>query len=177
MVSVRYYTDPVCPWSWGVEPSVRKLMVEFGDALGWTFVMGGLARDLSKTRTDRTEAGLEQVYGRLIREWLVVADRTEMPLDPLLWVESPVKTSYPACMAVKAAAHRPPTAATRICGVFARGCSASVVGSTTSRRSWRSHGMPGGYKPHVSAAQINGSGYRWSLLPATERSESAVTRP
>ena len=106
MVSVRYYTDPVCPWSWGVEPSVRKLMVEFGDALGWTFVMGGLARDLSKTRTDRTEAGLEQVYGRLIREWLVVADRTGMPLDPLLWDESPITTSYPACMAVKAAAHQ-----------------------------------------------------------------------
>jgi protein-disulfide isomerase-like protein with CxxC motif len=106
MVSVRYYTDPVCPWSWGVEPSVRKLMVEFGDALGWTFVMGGLARDLSKTGTDRADAGLEQVYGRLIREWLVVADRTGMPLDPLLWVESPITTSYPACMAVKAAAHQ-----------------------------------------------------------------------
>jgi putative protein-disulfide isomerase len=103
MVSVRYYTDPLCPWSWGIEPSVRKLMVEFGGALGWTFVMGGLARDLSKTEIDRAEAGLEQVYGRLIREWLVAADRTGMPLDPLLWVESPITTSYPACMAVKAA--------------------------------------------------------------------------
>jgi protein-disulfide isomerase-like protein with CxxC motif len=103
MVSVRYYTDPVCPWSWGIEPSVRKLMVEFGDALGWTFVMGGLARDLSKEGIDRAEGGLEQVYGRLIREWLIAADRTGMPFDPLLWVESPITTSYPACMAVKAA--------------------------------------------------------------------------
>jgi len=106
MVSVRYYTDPVCPWSWGIEPSVRKLMVEFGDTLGWTFVMGGLARDLSKTGTDRAEVGLEQVYGRLIREWLIAADRTGMPFDPLLWVESPITTSYPACMAVKAATHQ-----------------------------------------------------------------------
>jgi protein-disulfide isomerase-like protein with CxxC motif len=103
MVTVRYYTDPLCPWSWGIEPSVRKLMVEFGDALGWTFVMGGLARDLSKAGTNRAEAGLEQVYGRLVREWLVAADRTGMPFDPLLWVESPIMTSYPACMAVKAA--------------------------------------------------------------------------
>jgi predicted DsbA family dithiol-disulfide isomerase len=103
MVSVRYYTDPVCPWSWGIEPSVRKLMVEFGDALGWTFVMGGLVRDLSRAGTDRAGAGLELVYGRLIREWLISADHTGMPLDPLLWVESPIASSYPACMAVKAA--------------------------------------------------------------------------
>jgi protein-disulfide isomerase-like protein with CxxC motif len=106
MVSVRYYTDPVCPWSWGIEPSVRKLMVEFGAALGWTFVMGGLARDLSRAGTDRAGADLEQVYGRLTREWLIAAGHTGMPLDPLLWVESPITTSYPACMAVKAATHQ-----------------------------------------------------------------------
>ena len=35
MVSVNYYTDPACPWSWGIEPQVRKLMLEFGDSLGW----------------------------------------------------------------------------------------------------------------------------------------------
>jgi predicted DsbA family dithiol-disulfide isomerase len=103
MVSVRYYTDPVCPWSWGIEPSIRKLMVEFADALGWTFVMSGLARDLSRDGTDRAGADLDQVYGRQVREWLIAADRTGMPFDPLLWVESPITTSYPACMAVKAA--------------------------------------------------------------------------
>jgi putative protein-disulfide isomerase len=103
MVSVRYYTDPVCPWSWGIEPSVRKLMVEFGDALGWTFVMSGLARDLSEQRTDRAGATPEQVYGRQVREWLMAADDTGMPFDPLLWVEGPITSSYPACMAVKAA--------------------------------------------------------------------------
>ena len=100
MVSVNYYTDPACPWSWGIEPQVRKLMLEFGDSLGWVFVMGGLGRDLS------TEAGADQVYGRLIREWLIAADRTSMPIDPLLWVEGPIATSYPACMAVKAASHQ-----------------------------------------------------------------------
>jgi predicted DsbA family dithiol-disulfide isomerase len=102
MVSISYYTDPVCPWSWGIEPSIRKLMVQFGDALSWTFVMGGVARDLSKV--DMDEGGdSQQVYGRLIREWLIAAERTGMPLDPLLWVEGPIATSYPACMAMKAA--------------------------------------------------------------------------
>lgn len=98
MVSVRCYTDPVCPWSWGIEPHVRKLMVQFGDTLSWTFVMGGLVRD-----SGSDAANADQVYGRMSREWLLAADASDMPLDPLLWAESPIASSYPACMAIKAA--------------------------------------------------------------------------
>src|SRR4051812_49440573 len=47
-VKVRFFTDPVCPWSWAAEPAVRRLMVEFGDSLSWTYVMGGFARDFAK---------------------------------------------------------------------------------------------------------------------------------
>src|SRR3954466_7215933 len=63
-VSARYYTDPACPWSWSAEPAVRKLMVEFGDNVSWTYVMGGLARDYT-----RAPGGAEA----LLNEWLDVA--------------------------------------------------------------------------------------------------------
>jgi predicted DsbA family dithiol-disulfide isomerase len=76
-------------------------MVQFGDDLRWTFVMGGLARDLPKPSGDG-----QQVYGRLTRNWLEAAAVTGMPIDPLLWFESPIASSYPACMAVKAAAEQ-----------------------------------------------------------------------
>jgi protein-disulfide isomerase-like protein with CxxC motif len=100
MVSVSYYTDPACPWSWATEPSIRKLMVQFDGELDWTFVMGGLARDvIAGTGEGRTD----QAHGRLIREWLRVADRTGAPIDPLIWADGPITSSYPACMAVKAA--------------------------------------------------------------------------
>lgn len=36
-----------------------------------------------------------------------------MPIDPLLWEESPIGSTYPACMAVKAAAEQGEHAATR----------------------------------------------------------------
>lgn len=96
-VAVRYYTDPACPWSWGLEPTVRRLMVEFGDDLSWTYVMGGLAREIE---------GDEAVYSREITHWLSVSDEAGMPLDPLLWVEGPIASTYPACMAVRAAAQQ-----------------------------------------------------------------------
>jgi hypothetical protein len=69
-------------------------MWEFGDGLSFTWVMGGLARDYTVKR---------DVYPWLLQHWLEVADRTRMPIDPLLWAESPIKSTYPASMAVKAA--------------------------------------------------------------------------
>ena len=36
-----------------------------------------------------------------------------MPVDPRLWTEGPIRSTYPACMAVKAAAEQGPEAAGR----------------------------------------------------------------
>jgi hypothetical protein len=69
-------------------------MVEFGDSLEFTWVMGGLARDYTYSR---------DVYPWLLAHWLEVAAETRAPIDPLLWKEAPIKSTYPACMAVKAA--------------------------------------------------------------------------
>ena len=64
-------------------------MVEFGDELEWTFVMGGLARELPAQG--------------LVRPWLEAAGESGMPTDPRAWFEGPISSTYPACMAVKAA--------------------------------------------------------------------------
>ena len=96
-VGARYYTDPSCPWSWSAEPVLRRLMVEFGDNLSWTYVMGGLARDYTKS-----PGGPEA----LLAHWLDVAADGRMPIDPRLWRESAIGSSYPACIAVKAAAEQ-----------------------------------------------------------------------
>ena len=95
MVTIAYHTDPACPWSWGFEPVVRKLMVEFDDGIRWTFVMGGLVRSL---------AGEAAVRAALVEEWLHASAEAEAPLDPLIWVEDALDSTYPACMAFEAAA-------------------------------------------------------------------------
>src|SRR4051812_10280224 len=90
-VEVRLSTDPVSVAAWATWPALRRLMVEFGDEVRFTLRMGGLARSFE---------GRQQ---ELFAEWLDAADRSGMPVDPRLWTESPLGSSYPACMAVKAA--------------------------------------------------------------------------
>ena len=106
MVVVSYHTDPACPWSWALEPCIRKLMLTFGEELQWNFVMGGLAREFG---SEGSRVGPDpQTRGRLVEEWLRVAAETQAPLDPLIWWDGPLRTTYPACMAVKAATEQAP---------------------------------------------------------------------
>jgi len=110
MVTIDYHTDPGCPWSWAAEPRVRALMMEFGEDLGWRPVMGGLAREVAPGTRPGTPLPAD-VRGRLIEEWLRVSARTGAPLDPLTWAEGGIRTTYPACMAVRAAAEQGEAAA------------------------------------------------------------------
>jgi putative protein-disulfide isomerase len=68
-------------------------MVEFGDDLSITYVMGGLAREFDQPAAQ-------------IVPWLDAAEKSRMPVDPRLWAEAPLSSSFPACMAVKAAAEQ-----------------------------------------------------------------------
>jgi putative protein-disulfide isomerase len=92
-VHVTYYTDPACPWSWAAEPGLRRLQAEFGDSLEITYVMGGMAREFRKP--------LETM-----RHVLDAAEASGMPVDPRVWLDAPPRSSYPACLAVKAAAEQ-----------------------------------------------------------------------
>jgi putative protein-disulfide isomerase len=74
-------------------------MWEFEESLSFTWVMGGLARDYTSRRG---------VYEWLVGHWLEVAAESRMPIDPLLWKEGPIASTYPSCMAVKAAQEQAP---------------------------------------------------------------------
>jgi hypothetical protein len=75
--------------------------VEFGDQLEITYVMGGLAREF------------EDDLSSLVISWLDDAAESGMPLDPRVWDRGGVRSTYPACIAFKAAAEQGPAAAER----------------------------------------------------------------
>lgn len=67
--------------------------MEFGGELNITYVMGGLAREF---------AGREE----LVMSWLEHSAESGMPVDPRIWANGAPRSSYPACIAVKAAAEQ-----------------------------------------------------------------------
>jgi predicted DsbA family dithiol-disulfide isomerase len=113
-VRARCYTDPACSASWASEPKRRALQVEFGSEVSFTYVMGGLARDYEAGYSDAAE-GIEagRIYESLLVHWLERAAASRMPIDPRLWSEGPIRTTFPACMAVKAASEQGPEAGER----------------------------------------------------------------
>lgn len=72
---------------------LRRIQTEFGEEVRITYVLGGLAREFK--RPVETMAHV-----------LDAAAATGMPVDPRLWLEAPPTSSYPASLAVKAAAEQ-----------------------------------------------------------------------
>jgi putative protein-disulfide isomerase len=93
VVHTYYYTDPACPWSWALEPALRRLSHELAGSLSVSYVMCGMARQFGDPAP-------------LVAELLEAADRSGMPVDVRLWLAAPPRSSHPACLAVKAASEQ-----------------------------------------------------------------------
>ena len=71
----------------------RRLLAEFGDSVAITYVMAGRARSFDQPVAE-------------LHAWLQAGAASGMPVDARLWLDAPPKSSYPACLAVKAAAEQ-----------------------------------------------------------------------
>jgi putative protein-disulfide isomerase len=90
---VLYYTDPFCPWSWGIEPALRRLRHVLSEELEIQYVMGGMRRELEDP-------------AQLAVQSLNAAEQSGMPVDPRVWLVDPPQSSHPACIAVLAMAEQ-----------------------------------------------------------------------
>src|SRR5690554_3345984 len=96
-VKVIYYTDPICSSCWGIEPQLRKLKLEYGDAVEIDYRMGGLLPDWNYN-----SGGIGQPSD-VAGHWDEVSVHYDMPIDGDLWLEDPLDSSYPPSIAFKAA--------------------------------------------------------------------------
>lgn len=102
ILEADYFTDPLCSWSWSNEPVYRKLKEEFGGQIRWTHRMGGLMEKWSEEFYDPTydlHGGDAEALARHQEEVSLI---NKMPIDTGFWLEHPPKSTYPACIAVKA---------------------------------------------------------------------------
>jgi len=95
VVPVTLFTDPFCAWSWAAEPQLRRLQVEFGGGLAFTFVIVGLRR-----RIEPRDAGA------LALDTVDAAVESGMPADPRVFLRDPPSSTHPAGLALHAAAEQ-----------------------------------------------------------------------
>jgi predicted DsbA family dithiol-disulfide isomerase len=94
-VDATVFTDPYCPWSWAAEPQLRRLQVEFGDHLGYTFVIVGLRRTIEP----------DDARG-LALTCLDASAQSGMPVDPRGLLRDPPTSTHPAGLAITAVAEQ-----------------------------------------------------------------------
>lgn len=109
-VEVTYYTDPLCSWSWAFEPQWRRLRYEFGPQLTWRYRLAGMIPDWN-TFSDPLNSVSRPLH--LGPQWFQVQQISGMPIDDRIWIDDPPASSYPACIAVKAAEFQGPAAGER----------------------------------------------------------------
>ncbi|MFD1160977.1 ClpXP adapter SpxH family protein [Hwangdonia seohaensis] len=96
-VKAIYYTDPICSSCWGIEPQLRKLKLEYGNAVDIEYRMGGLLPDWNYN-----SGGIGKPSD-VATHWDEVSVHYDMPIDGDVWLEDPLDSSYPPSIAFKAA--------------------------------------------------------------------------
>jgi predicted DsbA family dithiol-disulfide isomerase len=91
VVQAMVLTDPYCPWSWAAEPQLRRLQVEFGDSLAYTFVIVGLHRQIQAREAEA-----------LALACLDAAAESAMPVDARIFLRDAPSSTHPAGLAVAA---------------------------------------------------------------------------
>lgn len=99
-VSIIYYTDPLCCWSWGFEPQWRRLLYEYAEKISFRYCMGGLLPAWQNYQDTVNSITRPVQMGPM---WMHARQLSGMPFQTNIWHHDPPASSYPACIAVKCA--------------------------------------------------------------------------
>ena len=97
-IRLIYFTDPICSACWSIEPQLRKLLLEYGNQVQVEYHMGGLLPSW-----EVYNAGAISKPSDVAHHWEEMSRHFEMPIDGDVWLKDPLSSSYPPCIAFKAA--------------------------------------------------------------------------
>ncbi len=100
-LSIVYYTDPLCCWSWAFEPHWKAIRQVYEGNMNIRYCMGGLIESW-QNYYDPVNAVTKPIQMGPV--WMEVSHLTGVHIDNTIWVKDPPVSSYLACTAVKCAA-------------------------------------------------------------------------
>ncbi len=99
IVEVIHFADPWCWWSWGLEPVISRLKEVYGDQIQVSYKMGGITDNVDLWRDEYDVVGDDA-----LRAWISESSElTGMPADKNYYLKTGVRSTWPACIAFKAA--------------------------------------------------------------------------
>ena len=107
-VEIIFFTDPLCCWSWALEPQWRRLQFEYAAQIWCRYVMTGLLPSWKNYNDPIYSVSRPQQMGPV---WLQAAEASGMPINSKIWVTDSPASSYPACIAIKTLELQSPSAA------------------------------------------------------------------
>jgi len=104
-IQVVWYTDPHNVWCWGFEPMMRRLEVVYPDAVKVEVRQGGLFEDFSPVREQWARMSGGRWTASVLAFFQAVSEQHRMPMDAEKMLEGvdDFNSTWPACIAVKAA--------------------------------------------------------------------------
>jgi len=100
------FTDPICVWSWGSEPILKKLEISYPHNLKISYVTGGLIEDIRIFRDDINDIGgdIEKSNKNLAMYYLDASKVHNMPVcvENIKIFSKDYYSSYPANIAYHA---------------------------------------------------------------------------
>jgi len=99
-VTITYYTDPLCCWSWALDQHLQRLRNEYYDKIQWSYVMGGMISNWKNYHDPVNAVNKPLQFGPI---WMYASQVTGTKMDYSVWHKDPPTSSYPSCIAVKCA--------------------------------------------------------------------------
>lgn len=99
-IELVYYTDPLCCWSWALEPRWRKFVFLYREHISWRYCLSGLIPDWNNFFDEANSITRPAQLGPI---WMEAQMASGMPIASAVWHVSPPSSSFPACIAVKCA--------------------------------------------------------------------------
>jgi len=93
-IEIYVFIDPLCPECWALEPTLKKLQIEYGDKFSIRHVLTGRLTSLNISKKAPSE---------IAKVWERTASRSGMSCDGDVWFEDPISKPIAASVAVKAA--------------------------------------------------------------------------